>query len=150
LDRGVHSGYFQHGSFHLSRPLGGLGLFFPREPVMKASRRMRRAFTLVELLVVIAVIAVLIALLLPAIQKVREAPQRPQCQTQPRQLAIACHSHQDAKQRLPRYWGVDTDITSSSDPNADPTAPFGSWVIHLLPYLDEKAFYDAMAAINTT
>ncbi|HRU04803.1 MAG TPA: type II secretion system protein [Candidatus Brocadiia bacterium] len=60
---------------------------------MSSLRRLRRAFTLIELLVVVAIIAILAAMLLPALSAAREKARRASCMTQLGQTARALEAY---------------------------------------------------------
>jgi prepilin-type N-terminal cleavage/methylation domain-containing protein len=104
----------------------------------------RRAFTLVELLVVIAIIGVLIALLLPAIQAAREAGRQAQCKSNLRQWALASANYASANgDALPGYGKylqiVPADVDPSvPSPNQILCAPRHSWVVTLLPWIEQN------------
>lgn len=76
-------------------------------PVQQAPPRspdrgpVRRAFSLVELLVVIGIVGLLVALLLPAVQAARESARRTQCANNLRQIGIGLHSYHDALESFP-------------------------------------------------
>ena len=91
------------------------------------NRPHRRGFTLVELLVVIAIIGILVALLLPAIQAAREASRRAQCTNNLKQVGIAIQNYHDAYRALP-ILGMGS--------------AHGSWVLHLLPQLEQGGLYE--------
>jgi prepilin-type N-terminal cleavage/methylation domain-containing protein/prepilin-type processing-associated H-X9-DG protein len=92
-------------------------------------RNLKKAFTLVELLVVITIIGILIALLLPAVQAAREAARRMQCTNNLKQLALACHNFEAANGQLP--YGRKYDLWD----------PY-TWTEFVLPQIEQQAVFD--------
>ena len=101
--------------------------------------RSRAGMTLIELLVVIAIIAVLAGLLLPAILQARGAGRKIQCEGNLKQLAQAVQGFHQRNDCLPAYWG------SMKGGGGE---KFGGWLMHLLPDLEQQAFYDAVPVFS--
>ena len=95
---------------------------------------LRKAFTLVELLVVISIIGILMALLLPAVQAARESGRRAQCQNNLKQISLGVQGYHEKMRYFPpeRFGG----------PTANGTG--FSWWVWILPYLDQKPAYDQL------
>ncbi len=99
----------------------------------------KRGFTLIELLVVIAIIAILVALLLPAVQQVREAARKSQCQNHLHNMAIAMHSYEGTF----GCWPVGVV------PEAPANYRGASWMVRLLPFVEQKPAFDQMTFDGT-
>ncbi len=99
--------------------------------------RVRRAFTLVELLVVISIIGVLIALILPAIQSAREAARQTQCSNNLRQIGIGMHAHH-ARHGVFPMGGLEWR------PFGNTTKRQIAWSAFLLPYIEQQTVYDML------
>lgn len=125
--------------------------------------RRRRGFTLIELLVVISIIGVLVGLLLPAINAAREAGRRTQCQSQMRQIGLGLQGYANAKNSFPSAGTFMEDPTSVDFTNPASSAilsyvgpgstakgiPLYSWVVEILPYIDNQEAYNAFTRIPT-
>ncbi|MCS7304386.1 MAG: DUF1559 domain-containing protein [Thermoguttaceae bacterium] len=94
---------------------------------------MKKAFTLVELLVVILIIGILVALLLPAVQAAREAARRIQCANNLKQIGLAMHNYIDrARGLLPNAgWSVAGNYPNDFSPLAK-----------ILPYCEQVHLQD--------
>lgn len=102
------------------------------------TRTRDNAFTLVELLVVIAIISILILLLLPAVNAAREAARRASCMNNLVQLSVALHNYEYHFEALP------PGVTNASGPIAHvAVGNHTSWIVHILPYLEENAMFSA-------
>jgi len=117
------------------------------------NRRVRRGFTLVELLVVITIIGMLMALLLPAVQAARESGRRATCMNNQKNLSLALLEYESAKGKFPGFADlicVDTSNSAGSTTTGPPPIDSfesssyvnGSWVISILPHLERNDLWD--------
>ena len=95
-------------------------------------QRLPRGFTLIELLVVIAIIGIIIAMMLPGIQASREAARRASCLNNLTQIGLAIQQHETAHVTLPA--GV---VDPQGPIHNAPQGIHLSWLVYLLPYMDE-------------
>jgi len=114
-------------------PVIGLSVLVgPRRPSFRCDHRfggkdLRRAFTLVELLVVITIIGILIALLLPAVQAAREAARRMRCTNNLKQIGLGILNYES---------------THGVFPPSHTRDPDHNMLTFLLPYVEQQAVYD--------
>lgn len=109
------------------------------------AKKIRRAFTLIEMLVAIAIIGMLTALLLPAVQSAREASRRVQCQNNMKQLGIALANYSNTTNVFPqgRIFSQDSRYVYLKDvPCAGPIDR--SYLVVLLPWIEQKPLYDSI------
>jgi prepilin-type N-terminal cleavage/methylation domain-containing protein len=96
------------------------------------------AFSLIELLVVITIIGMLLSLLLPAIQRAREVARRITCSNNLHQLSLAINHYENNHGVLP-----ESGIVDISDNVFRPqSGKMFSWVVLILPYIEEHGLYD--------
>ena len=102
---------------------------------------MKRAFTLVEVLVAIAIIGMLVAILLPAVQAARDSARRINCTNNLRQLGLALHNYESAAGAFPSG-AISKEFRDS------PWTPHNyfrwSSLAYLLPHLENADSYELL------
>jgi len=95
---------------------------------------MKRGFTLIELLVVIAIIAILAAILFPVFAKAREKARQASCQSNLKQLSLACLAY------VQDYDGMFPPLRAGANCNA--SLRTGGLAIHAIyPYVKNSQVY---------
>ncbi|MEI7685054.1 MAG: DUF1559 domain-containing protein [Planctomycetota bacterium] len=113
--------------------------------MIRASRCRKPGFTLVELLIVVAIVAMLISMVLWAVQRMRDAAARATCIHNMKQIGLAVQAFHDKHGQFPVYNGIFPYKSSGNvSQSGDPKAVYGSYYVHLLPYLDQPELYNAI------
>ena len=101
----------------------------------------------------IAIIGILVALLLPAIQAAREAARRSSCTNNLKNLGLAVLNYETTQKIFPTSEGWDASYTDDEQNVVDALKPTGSrwlsgksWILTILPNLEEGALYDRFRA----
>jgi prepilin-type processing-associated H-X9-DG protein/prepilin-type N-terminal cleavage/methylation domain-containing protein len=104
----------------------------------KEVRAVRRALTLIEVLVVIAIIGLLIGLLLPAVQAARESARRGQCLNNLKQIGLALLNYHDT------YGALPAGYVSAFDKVGNDLGPGWGWAAAILPQMEQAPIYNVI------
>jgi len=94
---------------------------------------LRRASTLLEMVVVLAIGFILLGLLLVAVQQVRTAAQRAECKNHLRQIGLALHNFHGSSGALPPGVSVRSDSGQY---------PYLSWLTRILPFMEREDLWN--------
>jgi prepilin-type N-terminal cleavage/methylation domain-containing protein/prepilin-type processing-associated H-X9-DG protein len=135
------------------RKAGGMMTRFTRYPVSTSASShrqrgtVRKAFSLIELIVGIAIVSVLMAIALPAVQAMREASRNSSCKNHLRQMSLGILQHESKTGYIltggwsPLWLGV-------AERTADGRQP-GGWTYNILPYIEELGLHSSVEGVTS-
>jgi prepilin-type N-terminal cleavage/methylation domain-containing protein/prepilin-type processing-associated H-X9-DG protein len=103
----------------------------PSDTVCPSRLPGRQGFTMIEAIIVMGILSLLMSLLLPAVQQVRSTSRKLQCKNNLRHVAMALIAFTESNQSFPAsgYFGM-----RGGD--------YHSWVVSILPWIDQNVIYD--------
>jgi prepilin-type processing-associated H-X9-DG protein/prepilin-type N-terminal cleavage/methylation domain-containing protein len=113
--------------------------------MIEHTRSIRRALSLIEVLVSLSILAVLAGLFLGAVQSARRSAAKAQCQSRIQQLAIAAQSFHATQHHFPQ--GVWYPLATSQSDIANQHCGI-SWPSQLLPYLEQGPLWQRIWATH--
>src|SRR5688572_18947109 len=110
----------------------------------------RAGFTLRDLLVVVFLIGVALALLGPRMNGSRINTYRNHCVNNMRQLGLALQNYHDVYRKFPTIAGtcdnlLEQQLGYGSGANHDCTSAQYSWIVRILPYIEEGNLYNEIS-----
>ncbi|MBX3387830.1 MAG: DUF1559 domain-containing protein [Phycisphaeraceae bacterium] len=105
--------------------------------------RIRRAFTLIELLIVIAIIATLIGILLPALAGARESARTTKCMANLKSIGTSLTLYADNNRGTFPYWSAwhYWGVAGTPDDGKNGDDPGPGWTEQLLPFSGNNDVY---------
>ena len=102
------------------------------------SVRVRRGYTLIELIITVLIVVVLAALIIPAMQNTRTPARRSQCKNNLKRIILAMHEYHDAWQCFPPGWVYEPKTSP------EPGGSAYSWGTSILPHLDQEPLFQSI------
>ena len=103
----------------------------------------RKAFTLVELLVVIAIIAILVLLLLPAVNAARESARRAQCMNKIKQIALGMVNYESTYGSYPpAAASCTTEAQHSLGSQMNNFCQGPNWAVAIAAFMEERKIFE--------
>jgi type II secretory pathway pseudopilin PulG len=109
------------------------------------TNKTRRGFALTELVLLLVLLAMLLSMFIPALFRSRASARRNACINNLKQLALSLHNYHDVYKKFPVISRDEVLTQQIAGSTEDKTREDFSWVVRILPYIEEGALYNEIS-----